>query len=271
MYHSRIDLEKDVLTRYLHPNAFRFMDVETPNPILMCAARTNNKKIYTLRIELSRFPYDVPRVFVTQMLKTKTGEDMNGDSVPMHTGYSENGWTQIGHCYNCNWNPQSSLWSVYYRCLIWLNIYELHLQTGETMDTYLNHQSFPLSETLVGLFDWHPFPHFDGDNSLQNIENVIRIAQNSVRVEGYDMEYDSETARLKPVCKINKPTLNDVTINAGDSSLQNIGNVIRIAQYSEGGTIEYGLEFDSVEGMLKPVHKSDGLVGESVVLCEAYA
>ena len=139
------------------------------------------------------------------------------------------------------------------------------------MDTYLNHQSFPLSETLVGLFDWHPFPHFGGDNSLQNIENVIRIAQNSVRVEGYDMEYDSETARLKPVCKINKPMLNDVTINAGDSSLQNIGNVIRIAQYSEGGNIEYGLEYDTVEGVLKPVNKGDGLAFAESILREAFA
>ena len=111
-------MEKDVLSHYLPSNAFRFMDVETPNPFLLCAALTNNKKVYTLRIELSNFPSDVPRVFVTQMLKTKTGEDMNGDSVPMHTCRSKNGWTQIGHCYNCNWNPQMSLWAVYYRCLI---------------------------------------------------------------------------------------------------------------------------------------------------------
>ena len=246
MNHSRIDIEKDVLTRYLHPNAFRFMDVETSNPFLLCATQTNNKKIYTLRIELSRFPYDAPEVYVMQMLKTKTGEDMNGDSVPMHTCRSKNGWTQIGHCYNCNWNPQMSLWSVYYRCLIWLNIYELHLQTGETMDTYLNHQS-PGSGGWWLLFDHYP---------LGIPEDVRKI------LAELELTYD---------LPIERTTLNDVTINAGDCSLQNIANVIRIAQYGKEETIEYGLEFDPAEGGLKPVQEIDSLALMQSPLCEGYA
>lgn len=97
MNKCRLEMEENVLLKYLPANSFRFMDVETPDPYLLCPARTNNEKIYTLRIELSGFPDDFPRVFVTQMLKTKTGEDLNGHSVPMHTSYSKNGWTQIGH------------------------------------------------------------------------------------------------------------------------------------------------------------------------------
>lgn len=210
MNYSRIDIEKDVLSRHLHPNDFRFMDVETPNPFLLCAARTNNKKLYTLRIELSRFPYDVPEVYVTQMLKTKTGEDMNGWSVSMHTCGSKNGWTRIGHCHHDDWWPNHSLLLVYFKCLIWLNIYELHLQTGETMDTYL--------------------------------------------------KYAHEKLTLN----------NDVTINAGDNSLQNIGNVMRIAQYGEEETLEYGLEFDPVEFMLKPIHISESVNFPVLALREGY-
>lgn len=135
----RLQNEMDALKRYLHPNAFRFMDIGTPNPYFVCGVKTNNGKLYTLRINLDEFPESVPKVFVMQMLKTKTGEEMSDCSASMHTLTSENGWTRICH-YGNNWKTNVSLWRVIYKCLLWLNMYELHLQTGEDIDTYLNHQ-----------------------------------------------------------------------------------------------------------------------------------
>ena len=136
---KRLQLEKNVLLRYLPSNAFRFMDIGTSKPYLVCALKTNNGKIYTLRVELDKFPESVPKVFVMKMLKKKTGEEMSGCSATMHTLSSENGWTRICH-YGNDWTVGVSLWRVLYKCLMWLNIYELHLQTGASIDEYLNHQ-----------------------------------------------------------------------------------------------------------------------------------
>lgn len=136
---ERLQLETEVLKKYLPLKAFRFMDLGTPEPYVLLAAKTSNHKLYTLRIELNEFPEYVPKVFVTRMLKTKDGHNMNGVSGSMHTLASENGRTRICH-YGNNWNNRVSLYRVYYKCLMWLNIYELHLLTGENIDKYLNHQ-----------------------------------------------------------------------------------------------------------------------------------
>lgn len=136
---ERKELEEQVLRKYLPCNAFHFMDFPGTAPYLILAAKTSNHKLYTLRIELSSFPESVPKVFVTKMLKTRTGANMNGASGSMHTLTSEHGWTRICH-YGNDWTNRVSLFRVYYKCLMWLNMYELHLQTGESIDTYLNHQ-----------------------------------------------------------------------------------------------------------------------------------
>lgn len=136
---ARQQLETQVLRKYLPSNAFKFMNVGTSKPYLVCAAITNNDKLYTLKVELDQFPENVPKVFVMKMLKTKEGEDMSGCSGSMHTLTSENGCTRICH-YGNNWTPSVSLWRVIFKCMIWLNMYELHLQTGESIDTYLSHQ-----------------------------------------------------------------------------------------------------------------------------------
>lgn len=136
---QRLSLETQVLQKYLPTKAFKFMGIGTPNPYLVVAAKTSNHKLYTLKIELSEFPESIPKVFVTKMLKTKSGVDMNSASGSMHTLTSENGCTRICH-YGNDWTNRVSLFRVYYKCLMWLNMYELHLQTGESIDTYLNHQ-----------------------------------------------------------------------------------------------------------------------------------
>ena len=66
---------------------------------------------------------------------------MNSPSASMHTLSSENGWTRICH-YGCNsWTPNVSLYKVYIKCRLWLEMYETHLRTGKPIDYYLNHQS----------------------------------------------------------------------------------------------------------------------------------
>ncbi|MBQ3289217.1 MAG: hypothetical protein IJH50_07395 [Kiritimatiellae bacterium] len=107
----------------------------------MMAARTNRKNIYTLYIPLDGFPESMPKVFVTRMLLSRSGEKLDSPSASMHTLQSENGWTRLCHYGSNSWTSDVSLYKIYIKCRLWLEMYELHLQTGNDIDYYLSHQS----------------------------------------------------------------------------------------------------------------------------------
>lgn len=137
---ERYQAELMVLRHKLPSSAYRFMDMNTSHPYIVMAARTNAGNIYTLRIELAEFPTDIPRAFVTKMLYTRTGTAMDSPSASMHTLTSEHGWTRICHYGNASWTPYVSIYKIYVKCRLWLEMYELHLKTGKNMDYYLKHQ-----------------------------------------------------------------------------------------------------------------------------------
>ena len=141
MTQRRYHAELQVLNRYLTPNLFKFQDMGTANAHLVMAARTNRKNIYTLYIPLDGFPESMPKVFVTRMLFSRSGEKLDSPSANMHTLQSENGWTRLCHYGNNSWTSDVSLYKIYIKCRLWLEMYELHLQTGNDIDYYLSHQS----------------------------------------------------------------------------------------------------------------------------------
>ena len=129
-----------MVLRKLPANAYRFMNMNTSSPFVVMAARTNSGNVYTLRIELSAFPNNIPKAFVTKMLYSKNGAALDSPSAAMHTLDSEHGWTRICHYGSVAWNPYVSIYKVYVKCRLWLEMYELHLKTGKTIDYYLKHQ-----------------------------------------------------------------------------------------------------------------------------------
>lgn len=137
---QRQRIEEKVLRHYLPSNTFVFKDLSTNNPYVLMAARTNNGKIYTIRIDLGNFPESVPKAFVTKMLKDKNGRAMDSTSGSMHTLTSEHGYTRICHYNSSAWNPNVSIYKVYIKIRLWLEMYELHLKNGKPLDYYLNHQ-----------------------------------------------------------------------------------------------------------------------------------
>lgn len=141
MDNDRYQAELTVLRTKLPSNAYRFMDMGTSHPYVIMAARTNSGNIYTLRIDLSTFPTSIPKAFVTKMLYTRDGRAMDSPSAAMHTLSSENGWTRICHYGSNAWNPYVSIYKVYVKCRLWLEMYELHKQNGKPMDYYLKHQA----------------------------------------------------------------------------------------------------------------------------------
>ena len=136
---ERLKAEKLVLEKKLPSNAYRFMDMDKEFPYIVMAAKTNRGNIYTLRIELDCFPEAKPEVYVTKKLFMKSGAPMPEYSAAMHTLGSKDGLTQICHYSDSLWTPMVSIYKVYVKCRLWLEMYELHLQTGNNMDYYLNH------------------------------------------------------------------------------------------------------------------------------------
>ena len=137
---NRYRAEVDALQRSLPSNMFKFFDMDTDLPYVKMAAVTNSKKIYTLRIDLDEFPEKIPKVFVTKMLKSKDGEELDSPSSTMHTLESEHGYTRICHYGFRSWAPNVALNKVYLKCRVWLEAYEAHLITGESIATYLGEQ-----------------------------------------------------------------------------------------------------------------------------------
>ena len=140
MDQQRLAMETAVLNKYLTPNLFKFQELGTPNEHIVMAARTNRKNIYRLYIKLSGFPLQKPEVYVAQTLKDKWGRTLPEFSAKMHTlgFWNEKKWTQI--CHYGAWNPDVAIYKIYIKCRLWLEMYELHLQTGYPIDYYLNHQ-----------------------------------------------------------------------------------------------------------------------------------
>ena len=136
MNNYRYQNELAVLQSKLPSNIYQFIDMN----MLVMAARTNRGNIYTLKMDLSNFPENVPQVFVNKMLYDACGCALDSPSPSMHTLNSENGCTQICHYGRKSWNNMVSLYKVYLKCRIWLEIYEEHLRSGEPIDFYLTHQ-----------------------------------------------------------------------------------------------------------------------------------
>lgn len=138
---NRYHKEVEILQQSLPDNMFKFCDMDTDKPYLKIAAVTNSKNIYTLQIDLDVFPESMPKVFVTRMLKSKNGTNLDSPSHEMHTLASEHGYTRICHYGNTSWGPNVTLNKVYLKCRVWLEAYEEHLKTGKAIADYLGTQS----------------------------------------------------------------------------------------------------------------------------------
>ena len=140
MTQERFRMEDAVLAHYLPRNMFRFRDMSTNAPCLQAGVVTNDGACYVLHFKLENFPNGNPSVYVEEMLRTKSGELMNGASSSNHTLSPWNGWTQLCHYNDGCWTNDVSLWKVYLKCRLWLEMYRAHLRTGKPMEYYLNHQ-----------------------------------------------------------------------------------------------------------------------------------
>ena len=141
MTKPRYELELSVLQQKLQPNLYRFMDTDTRKPYLIIAAKTNRGNIYTLKVDLEEFPNSIPAVTVLNDIRDKKGNKLTSVSGAMHVLGLHNGHTKICHYGYSSWTPNVSLYKIYVKCRLWLEMYEMHLKTGRDIDHYLKHQS----------------------------------------------------------------------------------------------------------------------------------
>jgi len=139
MTDERYKKEYFILQEKFKDKTFKFVDLNTSNPYLVIAQQTNSGKIYTIKIDLSNFPENVPDAIITnpKPLKLFTGEPLITPSHPMHTLGEIGGCTKICHYGPQQWHPNVSLYKIIVKIRVWLEAYETYLQTGVPLNNYL--------------------------------------------------------------------------------------------------------------------------------------
>lgn len=140
MTKERLDIETRVLEKYF-PKKFNFVNINYPAGYLEVGLKTQSGVVYKLRIEMKiDYPNSKPDVYVSYpgTLANYYGDKMLGASSTMHTLTAKEEMTQICHTWDTNWNPNRSLFQVIMKARIWLEAYEGHKRTGNSMDHYLN-------------------------------------------------------------------------------------------------------------------------------------
>lgn len=125
---------------YLLSQAFSVKQFRLTSNTLTIALQTNSKKVYTVRMDLINYPYEVPKVFITnpKPLYDCSGQPLLSASHPMHTLTGENNCTRVCHYGFSQWHPGVYLYQVVVKVRIWLEVYETHLKTGHPLDRYLS-------------------------------------------------------------------------------------------------------------------------------------
>ena len=100
-----------------------------------------NKRKYVLRVHISNdFPNSCPSVVVISpngILRRANGSFLRTASRNDHVLPSKDGFTQICHFRSHIWMGDATLSQVVKKGVIWLEAYELHLQTGDPLDKFL--------------------------------------------------------------------------------------------------------------------------------------
>jgi len=140
MTEDRLNKEYTILQSMLKDKQFRFLDFNTAKPNLTVALQANSENIYTIKIDLSDFPNNVPAAFITnpKPLRDCYGKPMLEASHELHTLLGSDGCTKICHYGPREWQPNVTLWKVIVKIRMWLEAYETHLKTGEPLNKWLS-------------------------------------------------------------------------------------------------------------------------------------
>lgn len=138
---ARLNIERTILERSF-PGASAFHDLGKPGARLEVTLPTSSGARYGLSVGLAAdYPASVPQVFIVRplVLRDFLGQDLLAIS-PSHTMHllkPRERHIQLCHYKAQNWHPNVTLYKVVLKCLLWLEAYENHLQSGRPITDYL--------------------------------------------------------------------------------------------------------------------------------------
>lgn len=139
---QRLAFEKELLEKYFCGRVSWINP--TGNTTVEVKVTCTNDKEYVLRVYLpSDYPSSCPQMvvkppyFFATYLWKKDWTRMTTANGTDHTYGSRDGYTQICHFKPSLWKGDNTLYQVVMKGLIWLEAYEAHLRTGNSLSTYL--------------------------------------------------------------------------------------------------------------------------------------
>ena len=139
---KRLAVEERLLAKY-----FRGIHIQDapdgPNPGVIGTLTTNGGSVYAVWLPLVDFPDGRPQIYVVHpKLKTYEGGLLaeEGKTSKMHTlDPNEHGHVQICHYRDAHWHSNITLYKVVMKARLWLEAYDRYLETGRTLDQFLDH------------------------------------------------------------------------------------------------------------------------------------
>ena len=145
---SRLGVEKTILEKFFK-DQLEWFD-PSGNTKIELKLRSNSDTEYKLRVYLpTDFPSSCPNMVVVfpKQLTTKNGQPLPLLDEHFHTLGTVDDFTKLCHYSPELWTDDNTLYQVFMKGRLWIEAYEGHLATGNTMDHYLKHMN---QSTQVG-------------------------------------------------------------------------------------------------------------------------
>ena len=133
---QRLAVEKESLEKYF-PRNVQWID-PTGNTKIDVTMKTNSNQVYCLRLYVPRdFPNSLPTMAVKR--SPRPMPNWSNYSASHTLGRNDEGFVVICHYRDCFWNSYHTFYEVFMKGRLWLEAYEGHVSTGNSIDYYLCH------------------------------------------------------------------------------------------------------------------------------------
>ena len=140
----RLGYEKGILEEYFRDKV-KWIEPTSPTKTRVeLEMKSSSNKAYKLRLYLNEdFPNSCPHMAIVhpKNMRTRDNEPIPLLNSSFHTlGLTVDGFTKLCHFSPDLWTQDNTLYQVLMKGIMWIEAYEGHLQTGNSMDTYLGEQ-----------------------------------------------------------------------------------------------------------------------------------
>ena len=141
---ARLQTEKDILEQYFSDKVKWIEPTDPSKTRVELELKSSSDKTYKLRLYLNEdFPNSCPHMAIVypNNLRTKAKRPIPLLDKSFHTlGLTVDQFTKLCHFSPDLWTPDNTLYQVLIKGIMWIEAYEGHLQTGNSMDFYLGEQ-----------------------------------------------------------------------------------------------------------------------------------